>query len=136
MPVTEFASLLWANKIKTALVVLAIAFGPNLYENWSKKRDVERKEEERKSVGISASVTGMMILGAWKSCNRIGIADIDSCSRYEGQLIQEQAAPALARTAVENRNGYLKTCLKFFDYEYCRQLLNRAVQLSAAESKE
>lgn len=136
MSVTEFVMVLWENKIKTGLFILAIAFGPGLYDDWQKKRAAEQLEADRKSVDSDASIAGMMLMNAWKSCSQIGIGnDIDGCAKYEGRLLQEQAAPMLAKMAVEHRDSYYKSCQRFYAYEYCGQLLRRSIALSNAQSK-
>lgn len=136
MTVTEFVMLLWENRIKVALLILAVALGPGLYEDWTARRAAEKLARDRDAVGTQASVAGMMLLSAWKSCSQLGIRDINACSRYEGQLLQEQAAPILAKSAVEQRDSYLKNCQRFYEFDYCKQLLERSIQLSNAQSKE
>jgi len=42
MSVTEFFTALWGNKIKIGLLILAVIFGPGLYDDWQKKRGAER----------------------------------------------------------------------------------------------
>lgn len=136
MTVTEFVMTLWANKVKVTLLILAITFGPGLYSEWERRRAQERMEDDKKAVSTDASIAGMMLLSAWKSCQQIGISDVNACSRYQGQLLQEQAAPMLAKTAVEHRDSYLASCQRFYQFEYCRQLLERSIHLSNAQSKE
>jgi len=136
MTVTEFVMLLWENKIKVTLLILAVVFGPSLYEDWKAEELRKTLESDRKAVGTQASIAGMMLVSAWKSCSQIGIGDINACSKYEGHLLQEQAAPMLAKTAAEQRDSYLKNCQRFYEFDYCRQLLERSIQLSNAQSKE
>ena len=136
MTVTEFVMLLWENKIKVTLLILAVVFGPSLYEDWKAEELRKTLESDRKAVGTQASIAGMMLVSAWKSCSQIGIGDNNACSKYEGHLLQEQAAPMLAKTAAEQRDSYLKNCQRFYEFDYCRQLLERSIQLSNAQSKE
>lgn len=136
MTATEFVMLLWKNKIKVALLILALALGPGLYQDWATKRAAEEHARDRDAVDTQASIAGMMLLRAWKSCSQIGVPDVNACSRYEGRLIQEQAAPVLAKTAVEQRDSYLKSCQRFYEFDYCKRLLERSIQLSSAQSKE
>lgn len=135
MSVTEFFTALWGNKIKIGLLILAVILGPGLYDDWQKKRGAERLEVERKSVDRDASIAGMMLVNAWKSCSHIGIVnDMERCANYQGRLLQEQAAPILAKTALEHRNSYYTNCQRFHGYEYCGQLLKRAFELSYAKN--
>src|SRR5262245_25612366 len=107
MTVTEFVMVLWNNKIKVAVVLLAIVFGPARYDDWQKKRAAEQLEADRKSVDTDASIAGVMLMRAWKSCAQIGIVnDMERCAAYEGRLLQEQAAPPLAKLAIEHRASY------------------------------
>jgi hypothetical protein len=130
---TEFVMLLWNNKIKVGLLILAIALGPGLYDDWQKKQAAEKLEADRKSVDHEASVAGMMLASAWKSCRDIGIVnDMGRCAAYEGRLLQEQAAPMLAKMAIEHRASFYKTCQRFHPNEYCQQLLQRSLSLSVA----
>jgi len=68
MTVTEFVMILWNNKIKVGLLILAVIFGPGLYDDWQKKRTAEQLEADRKSVDTDASIAGMMLMNAWTSC--------------------------------------------------------------------
>jgi hypothetical protein len=134
--VTEFAALVWRNKVKAGLLALAIVSGPPLYEEWAEKRAAQEAAEAKGAVPTDASIAGMMLLSAWKSCTQIGIADVNACATYQGELLQEQAAPILAKTAVGQRDAFVKNCTRFYAYEHCRQLLDRAIRLSNAQSKE
>lgn len=139
MSVTEFLTALWGNKVKIALVAAAVMFGPGLYDSWQASRAAEQLETDRKAVDTNASVAGMMLASAWRSCSEIGIVnDIDGCSKFQARLLQEQAAPMLAKMAVQQREAYWQGCLRFHPQEYCGQLLQRALQLSftQATSKE
>lgn len=136
MSVTDFAMILWKNKIKVGTLALALVLGPGLYDVWEKKRAAEQLEASRNSVDTAASIAGMMIMNAWKSCTQIGIVnDMDRCATYQGRLLQEQAAPMMAKMALAHRDSYYKNCQQFYAVEYCGQLLLRSVELSNAQSK-
>lgn len=135
MSVTEFVMLCWNNKGKVLVAFAAIFLLPPMFDEWAQKRAADKLAAERAAVNTSASLAGMMLIRAWRGCVKIGINDIDRCSTYEGKLLQEVAAPQLAKMAIEQRNGYYSSCRKFYAPEYCDQLLTRAVNLSAA-SKE
>ncbi len=135
MSVTEFVMLCWNNKGKVLVAIAAAIVLPPLFDEWTQKRAADKLTAEREGVNTSASLAGMMLVSAWRGCVKIGINDIDRCSTYEGKLLQEVAAPQLAKMAIEQRNGYSSSCRKFYAPEYCDQLLTRSVNLSAA-SKE
>lgn len=77
MTVTEFAKVLWNNKIKVAILLLAIAVGPDLYDDWQRKRTAEQLEADRSSVGTGASIAGalagLLIIFALWSCTQPGV---------------------------------------------------------------
>lgn len=134
MTVTEFAKVLWSNKIKVMLLVFALVFGPGLYDDWQQKQAAEKLDADRASVFSDASITGMMMTDAWRSCRDIGIGDdMKRCSKYDGKLIQEQTAPVFAKIAIEHRDSYFKHCLRFHQQEYCDQLLQRSIDISNAQ---
>ncbi|AOS81404.1 hypothetical protein Q5W_21835 [Hydrogenophaga sp. PBC] len=136
MTVTDFVMVLWNNKIKVMLLILAFAFGPGLFDDWQQRQAEERLDADRRSVDHDASVAGMMLMNAWRDCRDIGIVnDMERCATYEGKLIQEQSAPILAKMAIEHRDAYYKNCLRFHQQEYCGQLLQRSVALSNAQSE-
>lgn len=134
MTVTEFVMAMWNNKIKVGLLILAIALGPGLYDDWQKQRAAEKLEADRKSVDTDASIAGIMLANAWKSCRDIGIVnDMERCAAYDGRLLQEQAAPMLAKLAIDYRVSFYKSCQRFHPGEYCQQLLQRSLSLSVAQ---
>ncbi len=134
--VTDFVKVLWNNKIKVMLLILACAFGPGLYNDWQKRQAAKGLDADRASVDNNASITGMMLMSAWRGCRDIGIVnDMERCATYNGKLIQEQAAPMLAKTAIEHRDAYFKNCLRFHQIEYCGQLLQRSVAISNAQGE-
>lgn len=136
MTVNGFMLLLRKNKIKVAAMILTIAIVPSLYDDWSASRSAEKLKSDLGEVGTQASIAGMMLFSAWKSCTQIGISDISTCSKHEGQLLQEKAAPLLAKTAVEQRDSYLKYCQRYYDFDYCKRLLERSIQISSAQSNK
>ena len=136
MTVTEFVMLLWKNKVKVTVLILVVAFAPGFYQDWATKKAAQELARDRDAVDTQASLAGMMVLSAWKKCALIGISDINTRSQYEGRLLQEQSAPVLAKIAVEQRDSYLKGCQRFYDFEYCRKLLERSIQLSNLQSRE
>lgn len=137
MSVTDFVMTLWKNKVKVVLVAVALAFGPGLYADWQRKRAVEQEESDRRAVDTEASLAGMMLADAWRACSKIGIVnDMDRCAAYQPRLIQEQAAPLLAKTAVDQRDSYVKRCQRFYQGTYCSKLLQRAVEISVAQGKD
>lgn len=90
----------------------------------------------RVSVDLDASITGMMLVSAWRSCRDIGIVNgMDRCAKYDGKLLQEQSASMLAKMAIEHRDAYYKNCLRFHQSEYCGQLLQRSFALSYAQGE-
>lgn len=113
-----------------ALIFFATAIGLPIYQDWSKERDRARLEEEKKSVSTQASLAGIQIAQAFKACVRIGISDVQQCARYDGQLIQEMVAPIAAKNALNSKDEYIKTCLRFYPEDYCSSLLNRSISLS------
>lgn len=133
MTVTEFATWLWAKRWWGFWLVIAAIFGPPAFDEYSKKTLAANLEVEREGVNTSASLAGMMLVSAWRSCTQIGIQDVDACSKYEGKLLQELGAPILAKTAANHRDGYYASCSKFYSTSYCNQLLTRSVNLSAAQ---
>lgn len=115
----------------TTAVICGIVFAAfSLYQDWDKKRQKEEFEVERQSIGTSASITGMSLVSAFKSCQRIGIPDLKKCQEYKGMLVQELGAPIAAKIAIEEQVNYNQKCNRHYSTDYCHQLLKRAVQLS------
>ena len=134
MTMTEIAALLWRHRTKVIALFAVVWLGPILYEEWSKKRAAEQLELDRQSVYSDASVAGSLLAGALHQCVLIGLDDLQRCADYKGQLLQEQAPPVLARTAIEHRDRYLQNCWRFYDRDGCVQLLMRSYHLSSAQS--
>jgi hypothetical protein len=109
-------------------VVVIVAWGA--YDDWSKQREIEKQAAEKKSVSTQASLAGIQMVEAFKTCARIGINDLDRCAKYEGQLLQELAAPLFAKNSLDVRDGYFKVCLRFYSKDYCNNLLIRSINLS------
>lgn len=114
--------------VAAAAIIAVVAW--NAYDDWSKRREVERVEQEKQSVSTKASLAGIVWWEAYKNCARIGIGDLDKCSTYNGQLLQEKVAPILAKSAVEARDEYFNLCGRHYPDEYCKRLINRSVYLS------
>ena len=134
MSVTEFVTTLWENKIKVAMAIVLLIFGPGLYGEWQSKRAVEKREADRQAIDTEASIAGAMLANAWRGCRDIGIVnDMERCAAYEGRLLQEIAAPQLAKIAIERRDSYRRNCQRFNTVEYCNALLIRSLQLSVAQ---
>jgi hypothetical protein len=66
--VTDFVTVLWNNKIKVMLLILALAFGPGLYNDWQKRQAAKGLDADRASVDSDASITGMRLMSAWRGC--------------------------------------------------------------------
>lgn len=132
----ELGLQIWLHWRKLLVLAILLLVGPPLYRDWQRQRVADELERQRNSVSTEASFAGMMIVSAWRSCRRIGIENIDLCSAYKGELIQEMLAPFDARAAVERRDSYQKNCLKFHKAAYCDQLLRRSIELSAREPEK
>lgn len=116
--------------IAIACISAVLVVARDAYEDWSKHREADRVEQEKNIINSRASVVGVMIWSAYKECVRIGINDFDRCSSYNGQLIQEKAAPLLAKSAVAAKDDYLNLCERHHPIRYCADLLNHSIQLS------
>lgn len=116
---------------------LVLLIAAPLVTDWWKQHQKDAEAQEKKDavakVGIDASLAAMAVWGAYKECRKIGIQDIVQCSQYKAVLLQEQAAPILAKTAVDMRADYNVSCRKQYQGEYCDHLLNRAFHLSQNE---
>ena len=121
-------------------LVLVIAWPA--YRDWSTKHAAEVAEREKKEVlqrvGTDASLTGSLLWSAYQGCSGIGIPNLSECAKYEGTLLQEKAAPAMAQMAMDSKASYDTSCRKLYAQQYCDQLLNRAFHLSQTrlESKD
>lgn len=136
----ELIRTLARNWSKVAFGALVLLIAIPVYQDWSKQHAVEVAARETKAaidrVGTDASIAGSMLWGAYKACTKIGIQSMQTCANYEGNLLQEKAAPILASTALDQRALYDKNCQQLYTKEYCDQLLNRAFQLSQNETKD
>ncbi len=125
---TSFAILRTTAFVIFGIIIIFAAL--SLYQDWAKKRQQEEFKAERLSISLSASIAGMSLASAFKSCQRIGIPDIKKCQEYKGMLLQELEAPIAAKMAIEQQVDYREKCNRHYSADYCLQLLNRAVQLS------
>jgi|Laugresbdmm110sd_1035091.scaffolds.fasta_scaffold29686_2 hypothetical protein len=89
----------------------------------------EKQEKARSAVGVDASVTAGVLVSAARSCQVIGVSDIDKCAQLKGTLIADQSAQMISNLAVDMRKDYWKKCQADFDQEYCNQLIQRAVAI-------
>jgi hypothetical protein len=134
MPVTGLLAAAWDHKVKVALIAIGVVFVPGLYESWQNSRAAEQLVSDRKAVDTDASVAGMMLASAWRSCSQIGIVnDMEGCARCQGRLLQEQTAPMAAKLALEQRDAFWRGCRRLYPQKYCGQVLQRAFQLSFAQ---
>ena len=92
MTVNDLMLLLRKNKIKVAAMILAIAIFPSLYDDWSASRSAEKLKSDRDEVGTQASIAGMMLFNAWKSCTQIGISDISTRVFDNGHTVEGHAS--------------------------------------------
>lgn len=89
----------------------------------------EKKQKASESIGMIASVTASLLVSAARSCQVVGVLDIDQCAKIQGSLLAEQSAQAEANLAVKQRLGYWKECQSEFSAEYCGQLIKRALAI-------
>ena len=89
----------------------------------------QKWEKALAAVGMDASMAAAMLVSAARSCQVVGVNDIDSCDQIKGTLIADQSAQILASVAVDRRKEYWRRCLADFEQEYCNQLLQRAVTI-------
>lgn len=135
--IVNFVNTIFNNKFKIALLLLTIVFGPDVYNDWQKNRAAARLEADRKSVDLEASSAGMLLASAWKDCAQIGIVNnMEGCATYQGRLLQEMAAPQIAKVAIAQRTSYYQKCERFYAREYCGKLLERALMLSHTQGEQ
>ena len=101
--------------------------------NPSSTDEIQKKTQE--NIGMDASITASFIFSASKSCQVIGIDDINTCSRVEGILPEERSAKMLADMAIDQAAKYQKNCQLNYTAEYCTQLANRAIDIAWNKSK-
>ncbi|MEZ5615991.1 MAG: hypothetical protein R3E35_12340 [Rhodocyclaceae bacterium] len=89
----------------------------------------EKREKARAAAGMDASVTAVILVSAARSCQVVGVGDIDKCVQLNGTLIADQSAQMLASMAVDRRKDYWSKCQADFDQQYCNQLIQRAVAI-------
>lgn len=95
----------------------------------------EKREKALAAVGWDASVTAGMLVSATRSCQVVGVNDIDRCAQHEGTLIADKTAQMFARVAVGMRKDYWMKCQADFEQEYCNQLIQRAVAIELREPR-
>jgi hypothetical protein len=89
----------------------------------------EKREKASESIGILASFAAVALASAVRSCQIVGVSDIDQCTKIKGTLLADRSAQTMASFAVEQRLGYWKACQADFSNEYCGQLIRRAVEI-------
>ncbi len=140
MSVKDFASYLWNHKdrilIGVIVLVIAALYAPSIYGNWSRERAADKLKEEREQVAYTASVAGMLWVGASRDCAAIGIRDVEACSKYDGVLLQEKAAPMNAKMAMTKMHAYATSCQKFHPRDNCQGLIDRSIDLSSVKKAE
>lgn len=136
----ELIRTLARNWSKVAFGGFLLLIAIPIYQDWSKQHAIEVAAKETKvaleRVGTDASIAGSMLWGAYNACTKIGIQNMQTCAKYEGNLLQEKAAPILASMALDRKASYDKNCQQVYAKEYCDQLLNRAFHLSQNETKD
>lgn len=116
--INNFFTLSAAVLIATAIASCDAALSPE-----------EKREKVRAAIGMDASITAAILVSAARSCQVVGVNDIDMCAQVKGTLIADQSAQMLASVAADQRTGYWKKCHADFDQEYCNQLIQRAVAI-------
>lgn len=89
----------------------------------------EKRQKASESIGITASITAALLVSSARSCQVIGVPNVDQCAKTNGTLLAEQSAQTKANFAVEQRSGYWKECQAEFSTKYCSQLIERAVAI-------
>jgi len=136
IPAKGVVAIVFEHPIKIGAVALAIAFSPGILKSWQIKHAQEQLATNQKTVHDDASIAGMMLMNAATKCYQIGILnDLDGCAKHKATLIQEKAAPELAKLAIQQRDSYMNNCKKFYESDYCSNLLLRSVAISNAQSK-
>lgn len=117
------------------LLTFALLFLTTIFYgcNPSSTDEIQKKAQEK--IGMDASITASFIVSASKSCQVIGINDINTCSRVKGILLEEKSAKMLADIAIDQAAKYQKNCQLNHAAEYCTQLANRAIDIAWNKSK-
>ena len=89
----------------------------------------QKRERAIAVIGTDASVTAMMFVSAVRSCQVVGLNDIERCAQIKGSLIADQTAQILAKAAVDKSKEYFTKCQTDFSLDYCNQLIQRAVAI-------
>ena len=89
----------------------------------------QKREKTIAAIGTDASVTAAMFVSAARSCQVVGVNDIERCVQLKSSLIADQAAQIIASVAVDKTKEYWKKCQADFSQDYCNQLIQRAVAI-------
>jgi hypothetical protein len=89
----------------------------------------QKQEKARVAVGMDASVAAAIAVSATRSCQVVGVNDIELCTQLKGSLIAEQTAQMSAKMAKDKANMYWDKCKKDFSQDYCLTLLQRALDI-------
>jgi hypothetical protein len=89
----------------------------------------EKKQKALETIGVDASATAAIIVSAARSCQVVGVYELEKCSQIKSTLIADQSAQTMATLAVSMRADYWKACQVEFSTEYCGQLIQRAVAI-------
>lgn len=124
----------WSKIALAGLVALILVpVGRDWYKDHETQAAKRKQQAAIDSINLGASLVGTYLASAVRSCTRIGIPEISTCAAYTPKLLQEQAAPMMAKMALDQQSSYSKDCHKLYDEKYCYDLMNRAFQLSLAE---
>jgi hypothetical protein len=69
------------------------------------------------------------LASASRACFVIGINNLERCAENKGTLLAEQSASISAGLALGQRDEYWKKCQSNFSEDYCKQLIDRAVNI-------
>jgi hypothetical protein len=108
-------------------VLCALGLAADKYDNY---REAENFKAERASVGSLATVAGAMWASAVRSCNTIGLPEVQECANNTGLLVQDTTAKVMAEIALKQAEKYLSTCGRHYSHQYCLDLVNRAYRIS------
>ena len=89
----------------------------------------QKRERAIAAIGMEASLTAGMFVSAVRSCDLVGLNDIERCAQLKGSLAAEQTAQMYASMVVNQSKEYWKNCQTNFPLDYCDQLIQRAVAI-------
>lgn len=95
----------------------------------------QKREKAIAAIGIDASVTAALYVSAARSCQVVGVNDIERCAQLKGSLIADQSAQIIASVAVEKAREYWKKCQEDFSQDYCNQLIQRALDIEYRKAR-